>query len=142
MATAEKHENEDRAIVLFDGVCNFCNGSIRFIIARDRNSYFRFAPLQSELARQLLAEHKLQSNSMDSMVVIEGDRVWSRSTASLRIARRLRFPWPLLYYLFIAIPPILRDAIYDAFARRRYRWFGRTDSCPLPPASISARFLA
>ena len=130
------------AIVLFDGVCNFCNRSVRFIINRDPGAHFRFAPLQSDLARQLLAQHNLPTNALDSMVLIEAEKVFTRSTASLRIARRLRFPWPLVCYLLIWIPRPLRDAAYNFIARHRYRFFGRTDTCPLPPPSAAQRFLA
>ena len=111
-------------IVLFDGVCNFCNGSVRFIIAHDPAARFRFAPLQSEFARRLLAESGVNEPFPDSVALIESGRVYTRSAAALHIARKLRFPWFLLY-AFILVPRPLRDAIYDLIARHRYGWFGK-----------------
>jgi predicted DCC family thiol-disulfide oxidoreductase YuxK len=135
-------ESASKAIVLFDGVCNFCNASVRFIIHRDREGRFRFAPLQSDVGRQLLKEHDQPTDAMSTMVLIEDGEVSTRSTAALRIARHLRFPWWLAYYALIWIPPFIRDVPYRMIARWRYRVFGRKDACPIPPAGVAERFLA
>jgi predicted DCC family thiol-disulfide oxidoreductase YuxK len=127
----------DRGIVLFDGHCAFCNRTVYFIWRRDRQAYFRFAPLQSESGARLLARHGLAGN-LDTVVLIEGDRVSTRSTAALRIARHLGWPWRLLAGL-LAIPSVLRDPIYTALARRRYRWFGRSEGCAVPPPDLKER---
>ena len=126
-------------IVLFDDRCSFCNGTVRFIWRRDWGAYFRFASLQSEAGAQLLARHGI-ARDLETVVLIEGDRVSSRSTAALRIARHLGWPLRLLAGLLV-IPSCLRDPIYAAFARRRYRWFGRSEHCTVPPPGLKERFL-
>ena len=128
------------AIILFDGVCNLCNGSVRFVIRRDPNRYFKFASLQSEAASRVLAETNHATPGPDSIVLVEADRVWVKSTAILRIARQLRFPWPVSY-AFVAIPRPIRDWVYDFVARHRYRWFGRKDVCMVPTPELRDRFL-
>ena len=127
-------------VVLFDGVCNLCNGSVRFIIAHDPAAHFRFAALQSEAARRLLSESGLNDQLADSVALIECGRVFTRSTAALHIARRLCFPWPLLYTL-IVVPRTLRDAVYNLIARHRYGWFGKRDACMVATPELRTRFL-
>jgi predicted DCC family thiol-disulfide oxidoreductase YuxK len=129
------------AVVLFDGVCNLCNGSVSFIVARDPAAHFHFAALQSEAAQRLLRESGVHENLPDSVALVEHSRVYTRSTAALRIARQLRFPWPVFYAL-IVLPRWLRDAGYDLIARHRYRWFGRRDACMMPTPELRRRFLA
>jgi len=128
------------AVVLFDGVCNFCNSTVKFIIDRDPEGYFRFASLQSDTARRILAERQPPSGSLDSIILFEDGTIYRRSTAALRILRRLRGPSALLYVL-VLIPPQIRDAAYDCFARRRYRWFGKRSECSIPSPEARARFL-
>lgn len=130
----------DQAVVLFDGVCNLCNASVNFIIDRDPPGYFRFASLQSAAAQKLLQRYGQPANNLKSMVLIEGQNYYTQSTAALRIARRLSGGWSLLY-LFIVIPPFIRDRIYNWIACNRYRWFGRRDSCRLPSPELQERFL-
>ncbi len=129
------------AIILFDGVCNFCNNSVNFIIERDRAGYFKFAPLQSEVSERLLAENGIDRIETDSVVLIEDGRVYTHSTAALRIARRLAGPWRWFYYLTY-VPAFLRDGAYRLFAKYRYALFGKKDECMLPSPEIRARFLA
>jgi predicted DCC family thiol-disulfide oxidoreductase YuxK len=131
---------EGRAVVLFDGVCNLCNGTVQFIIAHDPAAHFHFAALESEAARRLLGETQMSGTLPDSVILVEDGRVYTRSTAALRIARRLSFPWPVISAL-IVIPRPLRDMIYDVIARHRYRWFGKRDSCMPPTEELRARFL-
>ena len=134
-------EDSEHPIVLFDGVCNLCDASVRFVIDRDRTGRIRFAPLQSEAGQALLQRFGLLGADLDTMVLIEGDRIHTRSTATLRVARLLRRPWPLLA-VFLLVPRFLRDFVYRAIARRRYRWFGRTEQCRVPTPELRERFLA
>lgn len=133
--------NEARATVLFDGVCNLCNASVLFVIDRDPGGRFRFAPLQSDEGRAVLREHGFAGGDLSSVVLVERGRVYTRSAAALRIARRLTGAWPLLYAL-VAVPRPLRDAVYDWVARNRYRWFGREAACRMPTPELRRRFLA
>ena len=128
------------SLILFDGVCNLCNGFVQFVIARDAGGRFGFGALQSAPARQALALHGVPTPLPDTMVLVEDRQVFTRSTAALRIARRLPFPWSLAY-AFIVVPRPLRDWVYQFVARYRYRWFGRRDSCLMPTPEIRARFL-
>ena len=123
-------------VVLFDGVCNLCTASVQFVIARDSRKRFRFASLQSPAAERLLGRRE----DLESMVLMEGGRTYRKSGAALRIARRLDGLWPLLS-VFLLVPRPLRDAIYDWIGRRRYRMFGRRDSCWVPGPDLAARFL-
>ena len=125
---------------MFDGVCNLCNGFVQFVIERDPPGRFQFAALQSEAARRVLAVHGAPSPLADSVVLIEEGRVYTGSTAALRIARGLRFPWPLVGVL-LTIPRPLRDGIYAGVARRRYRWFGQREQCMVPTAATRSRFI-
>jgi predicted DCC family thiol-disulfide oxidoreductase YuxK len=129
-----------KPVILFDGVCNFCSASINWIIRRDRRRRFRFAPLQSAAGERLQREHGLDPAALDTFVVIEGKRASVRSTAALRIARRMGFPYSVVYPL-IVVPAPGRDFVYDAFAKRRYRWFGRKDECMVPTPEVRERFL-
>jgi predicted DCC family thiol-disulfide oxidoreductase YuxK len=139
------------AVVLFDGVCNFCDASVNFVIEHDAEGYFKFAPLQSEAGRKLAAEHGLRSEPdakhtaadpipIDSVILVEDGKAYTHSTAALRIARRLGGLWSLLYGL-IVIPKPIRDFFYRLFAKHRYRIFGRKDECMLPTPEVKARFL-
>jgi predicted DCC family thiol-disulfide oxidoreductase YuxK len=128
------------SVIVFDGVCNLCNTLVQFVIARDPAARFRFAPLQSESGRRLLRATSLAEPFPDTAVLVEAGRPFTRSTAALRIVRRLRAPWPLAYVL-ILVPRPLRDALYDAIARRRYGWFGKREMCMVPTAELRRRFL-
>ena len=132
------------ALVLFDGVCNLCNGAVNFIIDRDVEGYFTFAALQSEEAAPVLAPFGRTSAGLadvpDTIVLIEDGRLYERSGAALRIVRRLGLPWSLLYAGML-IPKPLRDALYGWVAANRYRWFGQQDACRLPTPDLRARFL-
>jgi len=126
--------------VLFDGACHFCDGTVSFIIDHDPQANFRFAALQSPAARRLLERCLPSARGCDSLVLVEREKCYTRSTAALRIARRLRSPWFLLYGLII-VPRPIRDALYDWLARNRYRWFGKRDECLVPDAAVQQRFL-
>ena len=126
-------------IMLYDGVCNLCNSSVRFVLKRDKAGEFRFVALQSARAAQLLAPFDV-AVKMDTIYLIMDGKLYDRSSAALRIMRRLAFPWPLMA-VFLAVPKPLRDAVYNWIGRNRYRWFGRTDTCQLPDKTLRARFL-
>jgi predicted DCC family thiol-disulfide oxidoreductase YuxK len=128
------------ATILFDGVCNLCNGFVRFVIARDPSGRFRFAALQSSAAASLLRDAGVTAPLPDSMVLVQDGRVYVRSDAALRVARGLRFPWPMAYAC-IVVPRFIRDRVYDVVAAHRYRWFGRRDICVLPSPDLQRRFL-
>ena len=131
---------EPELLILFDGVCNFCNATVNFAIDRDPGERFRFAALQSELGQRLVREHNL-SSELPSSVLIERGRAYTRSTGALRAAKYLRFPWSLASLLLL-VPRFLRDAAYDWFAARRYRFFGQSDSCRVPTPELRRRFLS
>lgn len=132
---------ENQGIILFDGVCNFCNDSVQFIIKRDPKGYFKFAPLQSELGKSLLEKHGMPTDAMDTIILIENGIAYNYSTAALRIARKLSGLWAL-FYIFIIVPPFIRNPIYRFVGRNRYKWFGKKESCMMPTPEIRSRFLA
>jgi predicted DCC family thiol-disulfide oxidoreductase YuxK len=127
-------------VILFDGVCNLCNGFVQFVIRADTGRRFYFASLQSETARELLKDLFPSAQALDSVVLIENGRYYRQSTAALRILRHLGGGWPLLYG-FIVLPAFFRDWIYDWIAKNRYRWFGQRQACMLPTPELKARFL-
>ena len=132
----------DRAgpILLFDGVCNLCTGTVRFVIDRDARKRFRFASLQSRAAARLLGPAAAGGDRLESMVLVEGERIYRKSTAALLMARRLDGLWPLLAML-LAVPRPIRDAAYDWIGRRRYRLFGKRDTCWTANGDLADRFL-
>lgn len=131
----------DQPVLLFDGVCNLCNRSIRFVVERDPEGEFRFAPLQSDVAENLLAEHDLPADRFDSVVLLEDGQVYTKSDAAIRVATRLGGPYRLLGP-FRYLPRVLRDAVYDLVAAYRYRIFGKRDECMVPTGELEKRFLA
>lgn len=130
----------DGPIILFDGMCNLCTGSVRFVIERDSLKQFRFASLQSPVAEKLLGPQERDRDRLESMVLVTGGRLYRKSTAALLTVKRLDGLWPLLS-VFIVIPRPLRDAVYDWIGNRRYRWFGKRDVCWRPTADLAERFL-
>jgi predicted DCC family thiol-disulfide oxidoreductase YuxK len=139
---AEASPGEQHPVVLFDGVCNFCNASVNFIIERDPGRTFRFAPLQSDIARTMFAQvgRTPPAGDPESIAVFERGRLYEHSGAVLRIVRRLGGAWPLLG-IFVVVPRPLRDAAYRWAAARRYRWFGKSDTCRVPTQEVRDRFL-
>jgi predicted DCC family thiol-disulfide oxidoreductase YuxK len=127
-------------VILFDGVCKLCNGSVRFVIERDPAGTFRFVQAQSGLGTAILRDLGLSTERYESFVLIDTGRAWFKSEAGLRIVARLRRPWPLLRVCRLCPRPV-RDWIYDRVAANRYAWFGRHESCLMPDPAIVARFL-
>lgn len=128
-----------RRIVLFDGECNFCDASVQFIIKRDKKAAFQFASLQSEVGQALIEKFAVPTH-VDSIVLIEGERYYMKSSAALKIARQLDGLWKLSYAA-IVLPKPLRDAVYSYIAKNRYKWFGKKEACMLPTAEQRNRFL-
>jgi predicted DCC family thiol-disulfide oxidoreductase YuxK len=140
------------AVVLFDGVCNFCDASVNFIIEHDKTGYFKFAPLQSEEGARLANQYGFQSATadadsavndlipIDSVILVEDGKASTHSTAGLKILRRLGAPWSWVY-AFVIVPRPIRDWAYRVFAKYRYRIFGRKDQCMLPSPDVRKRFL-
>lgn len=129
----------DAPVLLFDGVCNLCNATVRTVVRYDDRGVFRFAPLQSPVGEELLRRHGLPTDEYDSVVLVEAGKTYIRSTAALQVCRRLGLPWSLLASLFV-VPAPLRDPFYDLIARTRYRLFGRTDECQVPSPEVRERF--
>jgi len=128
------------ALLLFDGVCNLCNGAVNLVIEADPDAYFRLGTLQSDAARPYLRAFGRDPEAMSTVVLIENGRLYTRSTAVLRVLRRLEAPWSLLW-AFIILPRPVRDWLYDRVAAGRYDWFGQRDECRVPTPDLRARFL-
>ena len=129
-----------KPVILFDGVCNLCNGVVNFLIDRDPEARLRFGSLQSAEADKLLAELQFDGSGIDSILLIADGRVLVKSAAALAIAKELGGGWTLMRVLWI-VPKPLRDFIYDWIARNRYRWFGRRDECRVPTPDLRMRFI-
>jgi len=127
-------------ILLFDGHCNLCNGWVNFIVKRDPNKTILFASLQSKAGRELLAEHNIKQNYIDSLVFIEEERFSVSSTAALRTLSYLS-SWESQLKLLLVLPRPLRDLVYRFVAKYRYKWFGRREQCMIPTAELRERFL-
>ena len=130
----------DQRIVFFDGICNLCQRSVQIILTHDPKAIFSYSSLQGEVAKKILSSHQLDAEQMNSFVLLENGKVYTRSTAALRVAKQLSGIWPILY-AFIIVPPFIRDAVYDWIARNRYRWFGKQENCWLPRPEWKTRFL-
>jgi len=131
----------DQPIVLFDGVCNLCNGAVQFIIRHDKKNIFMFASLQSEVGRKILEQYNFPLDEFNSFILIENNKAYTRSTGALRVAKKLNGLWPLLYG-FIIIPKFIRDSIYNWVAGNRYKWFGKKDACMIPTPELKTKFLS
>ncbi|TVZ51710.1 thiol-disulfide oxidoreductase DCC family protein [Dokdonia sp. Hel_I_53] len=127
-------------IILFDGVCNLCNGAITFVIQRDKADLFRYAPLQSDIGKELALKHEIDQDNVDSIILIANGSAFTKSTAALKIAKHLKGGWPLLS-IFLIIPKFIRDGVYDFIARNRYRWFGKMNACMIPTPELKSKFL-
>ncbi len=129
---------KEQHIVFFDGVCNLCNTSVQLIIRNDTKARFKFAPLQSKIARELLKP--FGNIHSDSVLYLKNGILYESSSAALQIARKMDGLWPLLF-VFIIVPPFIRDALYRWIAKNRYRWFGKKDQCMIPEEGIQNRFI-
>jgi predicted DCC family thiol-disulfide oxidoreductase YuxK len=127
-------------VVLFDGVCRLCTGSVAFVLRHEADQTLRFAPLQSPAGMRLMEQFGIEPTQMKTFVVIADARAYVRSDAAIRVARFLRGPWKLLGAIRI-VPRPIRDYAYDIVARNRYRWFGRHEACSIPTPELQRRFL-
>lgn len=132
---------EGKKIVLFDGVCNFCNASVRFVLKRDKKDQFRFASLQSYLGKKLTQERGINTDDIDSIILIDpGNAYYIKSTAALEIAKDLSGLYPMLS-IFLFLPEGFRNVVYDFVAKNRYKWFGKSKTCPFPTPEENSKFL-
>lgn len=131
---------ENKKIILFDGVCNLCSSSVNFVIKRDKRDVFRFAALQEDIGKELVAVHNIDPVKTDSIVFIEHGKAYVKSTAALRASKYLPGAWPLLYG-FVIVPRFIRNCVYDIIARNRYKWYGKQESCMIPTPELRSKFL-
>lgn len=130
----------EKPVILFDGVCNFCNAGINFIIRHDRKNIFRFAALQSKAGQQLAEQYHLPTTDFDSFILIDKATVYTRSSAGIKVFSKLSWHWKWTQVFWI-VPKFIRDGVYDFIARNRYKWFGKKDQCMLPTPEVRNRFL-
>ena len=133
-------KSNDYSFILFDGICNFCNSAVNFIIRHDKKNNFKFAPIQSEVGKSLIDQFKMNPVGIDSVILIKGDSYYIKSKAFIKIIKNLKGLWKLFNILIIIQRPI-RDFFYDIFARNRYKWFGKREECMVPTKEIKNRFL-
>ena len=127
-------------IILFDGVCNLCNGAVTFVIKRDKKNMFKFAALQSEAGQHLISKYNIDTSKVDSIILIDREKFYSKSSAALHIAKNLSGAYPLLFG-FMIVPKFIRNWIYDYVAKNRYKWFGKKESCMIPTPELKEKFL-
>ena len=132
--------NEEHPIILFDGVCNFCNGWVNFLIRQDKKKIFRFAALQSHAGQKLLEKYGLLKQQFDSFIYMEEGKIYKASTAGLQLNKKLPFYWRWMQ-IFWLLPKFFRDGIYNLIAKNRYKWFGKKEVCMIPSQELRHRFL-
>ncbi len=129
-----------KKIVLFDGVCNLCSRSVQFILKHDKRNQFLFGSLQGEAGQGYLKKYRLPGDMLHSFMLIEDDKLYTRSSGVLRMLKNLGNGWQLCY-VFMIIPKFIRDAVYNVVAKNRYKWFGKKDACWIPGPQWAERFL-
>lgn len=134
-------EIQRQKIILFDGICNLCNGSVVFILQKEKKPIFQFAPMQSEAGKELLQWYGLPKDYNLAVVLIDNGKLYLGSTAALKIGQTLKFPWSILSSAGLIVPKFIRDWVYGQIAIHRYQWFGKRDFCMIPTESLKARFL-
>lgn len=132
--------NNQKPILLFDGECNLCNGSVQFVIQRDKKGKVKFCSIQSEIGEKLMLEHQIPKNYLASIILIENNKIYYKSTAALRLSKYMNALWPGLL-AFIIVPPFIRNWVYDFIAKNRYKWFGKTETCWIMTPELKDRFL-
>ena len=131
---------QQQPIILFDGLCNLCDGAVQFVIKHDTDEKFLFASLQSENGQKLLKQFNLPLKNFNSFVLLQNNKIYSKSTAALFVAKQLNGAIKFIY-LFIIVPAFLRDSVYNWISKRRYKWFGKKEACIIPTPELKARFL-
>jgi len=134
-------ESGQQKIILFDGVCNLCNGSVLFVLRNEKHPTFQFASIQSEAGKELLQRCGLPADYNQAVILIDRGKVYLGSTAALKIGQQFKFPGSILSYMGFLVPRFVRDWVYGQIARHRYRWFGKRDVCMVPTKELKARFL-
>jgi predicted DCC family thiol-disulfide oxidoreductase YuxK len=130
-----------KKLILFDGVCNLCNSSVQFIINHDKKNVFLFAALQSDIGEHLIEVYHIDTNKTDSILLFSTEHgIYCKSTAALKIARHLQFPINILS-IFMIIPPVIRNWVYDYIAKNRYKWYGKKEHCAIPTPELKSKFL-
>ncbi len=130
----------DHPVVLFDGVCNFCNGMINFIISQDKKGVLRFAPLQSNAGKRLIESYGIPAEKFESFILIYKGKALKTSSAALTLFNQLPWYWKWMQIFWI-VPPFVRNGVYKLIARNRYKWFGKNESCMVPTAEMRERFM-
>lgn len=130
----------EKKIVLFDGVCNLCSSSVQFILKRDKKDQFLFGSLQGNYGQQILKQYNLPTDTFNSFMLLEGNKLYTRSSGALRMLKYIGGGWSLLY-IFIIVPKFIRDAVYNLIAANRYKWFGKMNECWLPRPEWKTKFL-
>jgi predicted DCC family thiol-disulfide oxidoreductase YuxK len=130
----------DHPVILFDGVCNLCNTVVQFVIKHDPAHHFRFASLQSNFGQEVLHRFKLPMEAFGSFILLEDDNIYTKSSAALRVVKKLKGAWSGLYG-FIIVPPFIRNAVYNLVAKKRYQWFGKQETCWVPTPELSSLFI-
>ncbi len=129
----------DKPVILFDGICNLCTGSVQFILKRDREKKFLFASLQSNYGQNLLKQFDLPTNTFNSFILNQDEKIFTRSAAALKMFQQLKgWKWVKIFWI---VPEFIRDAVYNVVARNRYKWFGKKEECWLPTPELKERFL-
>jgi len=134
------NNTKNKSIILFDGVCNLCNSSVNFIIKHDKKEHYLFASLQSDAAKEILLQFDIKKIPFHSILLINEDKIYHKSTAALLISKNLNNGYQLLYG-FIVIPKFIRDGFYTLIAKNRYKWFGKRENCIIPSRKLKNRFL-
>jgi len=133
-------KKDHKTIILFDGICNLCNGAVQFLLKREKQEQFVFASLQSDAAKYILLQYNVKKISMDSILFIEDGQIYQKSTAVLKISKYLNWPWTMVS-VFRLLPLRFRDKMYDLIAKHRYSWFGRKDTCMMAIPEYKNRFI-
>ncbi|MCX3266871.1 thiol-disulfide oxidoreductase DCC family protein [Pedobacter agri] len=128
-----------KSVIFFDGVCNLCNASVQFAIEHDKQDVFKFTALQGNYAKAILPKFNINLERINSIILVENDRLYTKSSAALRIAKKLNGFWPMLY-AFMIIPKFIRDWFYDIIAKNRYKWWGKQESCWVPTTELKEKF--
>lgn len=137
----QKNTLENKKIILFDGVCNLCNTSVQYVVKRDKKDVFRFAPLQSEIGKKMLKERNIDTNTIDSIILIEPEiAYYIKSEAALKIMKEFDGAWSLMA-VFNIVPTKIKNIVYDFIAKNRYKWYGKKDACMIPTPELKAKFL-
>ena len=133
---------KDKALILFDGVCNLCNSSVLYVIKRDKHDTFLFAPLQGEIGQAIINKFNIDTQKTDSILLFQPKerRIYQKSNAALHIAKKLRFPTNLLS-IFLIVPSFIRDWFYNYVAKNRYKWYGKKDACMIPTPELREKFM-